>query len=456
MSKGVAVQATVDHLPLTARRPAEILFRRASGEVVTCEQFLLHVAATAECLPERHYALNLCSDRYHFLVAFAAALVRGQISLLSSDHSPRWLEQLAASYPEAYTIGDGGDPIPGFEHAPLVLPEHRHGAVDVPLIPAIQTAAVVATSGSTGAPMLHRKPWGSLVTCSEAAAERFRLVGPTAASIVGTVPPQHMYGFETTVLLPLHGSASSYAGSNFFPYDIAQALQTVPAPRVLVTTPLQIRTLLAAGQELPPVEMVISATAPLPVELASQAEAAWRTRVLEIFGATEVGSIASRRTIRSDLWQTYRTIRLRPEEEDGVAVAVPFLSGEVLLADRFEVLDASSFRLLGRRADLVKRAGKRASLAGLNAILCSIDGVEDGTFFAPDDLDQNSAARLSAFVVAPDRSTEDILAALRGRVEAPFLPRPVIRVPALPRNDVGKIARSALVELHRGAVQRRR
>ena len=32
----------------------------------------------------------------------------------------------------------------------------------------------------------------------------------------------------------------------------------------------------------------------------------------------------------------------------------------------------------------------------------------------------------------------------------------VVRVTALPRNDVGKIARSALAELHRGAVQRRR
>lgn len=456
MSKDVAVQATDDRLPLIARPAAEILFRRSKGEVVTCEQFLLHVAATAECLPERRFALNLCSDRYHFLVAFAAALVRGQVSLLASDRSPRWLEQLAAAYPEAYTIGDGGDSIPGFEHAPLILAEHRHGAVAVPRIPVMQTAAVVATSGSTGAPVLHRKPWGGLVTCSEAAAERFGLVGPTAASIVGTVPPQHMYGFETTVLLPLHTSASSYAGSNFFPYDIAQALASVPAPRVLVTTPLQIRTLLAAGQELPPVEMVISATAPLPVELAAQAETTWRTRMLEIFGATEVGSIASRRTVAGDRWQTYRSVRLRPEEEDGVAVTVPFLPGEVLLADRFEVTDASSFRLLGRRTDLVKRAGKRASLAGLNAILCSIDGVEDGTFFAPDDLDHNSRARLSAFVVAPDRSPEEILAALRARVEAPFLPRPVVRVTALPRNDVGKIARSALAELHRGAVQRRR
>jgi acyl-coenzyme A synthetase/AMP-(fatty) acid ligase len=127
----------------------------------------------------------------------------------------------------------------------------------------------------------------------------------------------------------------------------------------------------------------------------------------------------------------------------------------VLLADRFAVLDQGSFRLLGRRADLVKLAGKRASLAGLNAILCSIDGVEDGVFFAPDDIDENNKARLSAFVVAPNRTADEIIAALRARVEAPFLPRRVVRMPALPRNDVGKIVRSALVELHRGAMQRR-
>jgi len=460
MSEGAASDsASAGLLPLTGRAAGEILFRRATGETVTRERFLLDVEATAERLPERGHALNLCSDRYRFLVAFAAVLVRGQVSLLSSDRTPHALEQLVAAYPEAYAIGDEADrlPLPGVEHAPLRLEERRRRPGAVPLVPARRIAAVVATSGSTGAPALHAKPWGALVACSEAAADRFGFSGPgTAASIVGTVPPQHMYGFETTVLLPLHAAVSSYAGSTFFPYDVVRALEAAPAPRVLVTTPLQIRTLLAAGQALPSLEAVISATAPLPVELAREAEAAWKTRVLEIFGATEVGSIASRRTVEGELWRAYRTVTLRPEGEEGAAVGVAHLPGEVLLADRVEVLDGGSFRLLGRRADLVKLAGKRASLAGLNAILCAIDGVEDGTFFAPDDLDTNAAARLSAFVVAPHRSEAEIAAALRARVEAPFLPRRVVKVPALPRNDVGKIVRAVLAELHRDAARRRR
>ena len=38
----------------------------------------------------------------------------------------------------------------------------------------------------------------------------------------------------------------------------------------------------------------------------------------------------------------------------------------------------------------------------------------------------------------------DILAALRGRIDPPFLPRRVIRVDELPRNDVGKLTDQAL------------
>ena len=83
----------------------------------------------------------------------------------------------------------------------------------------------------------------------------------------------------------------------------------------------------------------------------------------------------------------------------------------------------------------------------LNRILNEIEGVEDGVFMAPEDLDRNPAARLAAFVVAPSRSAEEILAALRERVEAVFLPRPVVMLDALPRDGVGKLSRRALAAL---------
>jgi acyl-coenzyme A synthetase/AMP-(fatty) acid ligase len=56
-------------------------------------------------------------------------------------------------------------------------------------------------------------------------------------TLVATVPPQHMYGFESSVLLAMHGGATLDAGRPFYPADVVAALATTPAPRALVTTP---------------------------------------------------------------------------------------------------------------------------------------------------------------------------------------------------------------------------
>jgi len=165
--------------------------------------------------------------------------------------------------------------------------------------------------------------------------------------------------------------------------------------------------------------------------------------VLEIYGATEAGSIASRRTLDGAEWTPYPGVSFAIDE-DAAEVTVPGLPAPVPLADLLRRAGEDRFRLLGRRADLVKRAGKRASLAGLNRILSEIEGVQDGVFVAPDDLDRNPAARLAVYVVAPGRSAEEILAALRARVEPTFLPRPVVMLDALPRDALGKLARGRL------------
>jgi acyl-coenzyme A synthetase/AMP-(fatty) acid ligase len=303
--------------------------------------------------------------------------------------------------------------------------------------------AIVFTSGSTGEPVGSRKTWGELAARSAAAASRFGLLPGAPASIVGTVPPRHMYGFETTILLPLHAAACSWCGPSFYPSDIRAALASVPTPRVLVTTPLQLRALLRADILLPPLAQIISATAPLDAATALAAERRWETQVWEIFGATELGSIASRRTATDADWIAYDGVRMAPGDAGGAVVTAP-LAEPGALSDVVEVLEPARFRLVGRADDVVKLGGRRASLSGLNRILTGIAGVADGVFLAPEDLDERPTARLQAFVVAPERSAEEILADLRGRIDAVFLPRRVVRIDALPRNEIGKLPRQAL------------
>jgi len=118
-----------------------------------------------------------------------------------------------------------------------------------------------------------------------------------------------------------------------------------------------------------------------------------------------------------------------------------------LLADVLEVVDAETFRLLGRSNDLVNVAGKRSSIGHLNFHLNSIEGVVDGAFWMPLDTAAAGAAgivRLVAFVVAPGLTRVQICAALRERVDAAFLPRRIVHVDALPREATGKITVAGL------------
>jgi acyl-coenzyme A synthetase/AMP-(fatty) acid ligase len=78
------------------------------------------------------------------------------------------------------------------------------------------------------------------------------------------------------------------------------------------------------------------------------------------------------------------------------------------------------------------------SLGDLNTKICALPGVRDAAFYLPRD-SEGVVARLAAFVVAPESNRDNILAALRASVDAVFLPRPLIFVDRLPRNETGKL-----------------
>src|SRR3546814_2723783 len=93
---------------------------------------------------------------------------------------------------------------------------------------------------------------------------------------------------------------------------------------------------------------------------------------------------------------------------------------------------------------LLKVAGKRASLADLTQRLLAIPGVDDAVIFNAAD---GESARLAALVVAPGLSEAAIVDALATQIDAAFLPRPLRKVAQLPRNALGKLPRTLLLEL---------
>ncbi|MCU0762186.1 MAG: AMP-binding protein [Hydrogenophaga sp.] len=410
--------------------------------------------ALSHRLPAGSHLLNACHDRYRFAVGFVAGLLTGKVSLQPSSQSEETLRRLWNDHPDLVALTDApfdaaieGIGLPCLPFPARVAADPA-AVAEVPAFPADRLAAVLFTSGSTGLPQPHRKTWGRLAQNGRVEAERLGLT-KRPHTIVGTVPVQHSYGFESTFLQVLHGGGAFWAGRPFYPQDIVAALAAVPAPRLLVTTPFHLSTLLAADLPLPETALVLSATAPLSGHLAAQAEARFGAPLHEIYGSTESGQLASRRTTAGAEWALLDGVRLEQHGDDTFALD-GHVEGRVPLSDRIECLADQRFLLHGRHADLVNMAGKRTSLAYLNHQIGAVPGVVDAAFFLPDDEchGDDRVTRLTAFVVAPGVDRATLLAELRQRLDPVFLPRPLVFVEALPRNATGKLPREQLKSLY--------
>ncbi len=433
--------------PLLRLHPPDAVFAWRAGRPITTATFLNDVAALAELLPPHGHVVNLCQDRYRFTVGFAAALRRNQLNLLPPHGAPDLLKQLMADYPDLYCLTDGACPAPDLAvfHYPSTITPAR-STTEVPIIPAEQPACVLFTSGSTGQPRPHARSWGELVTSALAEGGRLGIVSLPHASLLGTVPHQHSYGLESLVMLSLQHGLALHAERAFYPADIRAQIAATPRPRMLVTTPVHLRVLLAEPETPPPVDLVLCATAPLATQLARAAEARFAVSLYEIYGCSEAGQIAARRTAITEEWRCLDGITLRQDTAGFWASGVP-IATETLLPDVIELNDPTHFLLHGRIADLINVAGKRTSLAHLNYHLNAIDGVLDGAFAISDTAESDAAGRLTAFVVAPERTAGFILAELRRRIDAAFMPRPLCLVPALPRNALGKLPQGEIQRL---------
>jgi acyl-coenzyme A synthetase/AMP-(fatty) acid ligase len=422
------------------------------GGVAMTAQRLLHDAERlGRRFPPGRHVLNVCADRYHFTVGLAACLMTGRISLLPSTHTPEVIGQLAGFAPDAFCLTDDRRceialPQVYFQEELSATPDAPTPAVPwvVPEIPVTQVAAIVFTSGTTGTPLPYKKTWGRLARCVRDGAPHLGLSDGRSHVLIGTVPPQHMYGFESTVLLALVSGNSFVAERPFYPADIAAALGKAPPPRILVTTPVHLRALVESQIGMPPVDLIVSATAPLSQELAREVESKFRTALLEIYGSTETGQIALRRTAESVAWRLWPDVRLKISN-DQVFAHGGHVEQMTAMQDVIEITADDEFLLHGRLADLVNIAGKRSSFGYLNAQLNAIPGVIDGVFFLRETTaGSTQVARLGAVVVAPTLDVTALTELLRRRIDPVFLPRPLILVERLPRNATGKLPQQAL------------
>lgn len=434
-------------LPLLQRAPDETLAWH-HGRAVSVARFLHQAVVLSEQLPPGRHLINLCGNRYRFTLAFAAGIIAGRTTLLPPNRLPATIDGLIARYPGSLVISD--QPIPGLAQAcfdPTRFELLDGERLDVPMIDPALLAAVVFTSGSTGPSSSIRKPWRTLHDSSLINADGLGLGGQLRHALA-TVPPQHMWGLETSVLLPWFAPLAMASGQAFFPADVAAELARLPEPRVLISTPVHLRALAESDLALPAVDLVLSATASLHGNLARQIESACGGFVVDVYGCSEAGCLAWRRAAEDLLWEAFPAFALQREAARCVVLA-EHLPEPVPLFDRLQFEADGRFRLCGRDSDLVNIAGKRASLANLTQTLLDIPGVIDGVIFQPAERADGPVIRLAALVVAPGLSAAAVRRQLSQRIDAAFMPRPLRLVNALPRAESGKLPRLNLEQVLR-------
>ncbi|MBC7982681.1 MAG: acyl-CoA synthetase [Candidatus Obscuribacterales bacterium] len=317
--------------------------------------------------------------------------------------------------------------------------------------------ATLLTSGSTGVPKVITKVAAMIVGEGEA-LRRALAIETSPVTFASTAPLEHMFGYTFAFWLPQFIGAHTQDFRVLTPNALKTLSESSPLPLWLVTTPAYLRGLTELRLRLRNIAGVLSATSPLSSELARAAATCCGVPITEIYGSTETGAMAIR-IRRADestepLWKPLPGVSVQRGCNEKAEFTAPYLNEPVTLGDRLAFED-DGFLIRGRDDDLVKVCGKRHSLAALNKILSTVEGVRDATYFFPVDDAVVERARPAAFVVLePGVSPASVLNHLRGRMDDVFLPRPLFDVPELPFSETGKLRRESLQQLFAACAQR--
>ena len=446
----------VKTFPLVRRGQNEVIayllkpianFGLAAGKV-DVNTFLSHVRAVAAALGEGKHAINMCDNRYLFLVSFCAVVLRRHINLLPATKNTFTQHQLNEAYADTYIIHDGVDiatPIPSIDLRKLTLNNAHDSSLGIPQIPNKHLACITFTSGSTGQSKPILKYWRTL-HCSTAINYRY-MIPKTDNTIfqLATMPAQHMWGLETSILMPLFENVCMSDVKPLFPQDIFDSLRSLPAPRLLVSTPIHLRAISVGSADDLSLHAVLCATSPLAPDLAQEIELKFAAPLLEVYGCSEVGSMAVRETARERNWLRFDDIHFEKDGEDTV-VSAKHLPESTLLQDNIDIIDEQHFTLRGRTTDLVKIAGKRGSLFEINQVLLQFKGLVDGIVIFPNT--NNAITRLCAIVaLKPGYDKLTLRRFLREHLDSAFVPRPIHVVDTLPRESNGKLLKTRVEDL---------
>jgi 4-coumarate--CoA ligase (photoactive yellow protein activation family) len=388
-----------------------------------------------------------CRDPVAFARAHMHAVSCNEISFLTGSLTGRLVPEIMSEYRNVRIYSDRpsetnptGASVVSIAELPILSGLSLDPESDAPV-------AVFFTSGSTGQPHPVVKSARALFGEARSIVRALGLVAGADLRVIATVPLHHMFGYMFGFLIPSIYELAVNPLTVVYPADLATSLAASRIPAWIVTTPTHLRLYLRSSGTFNNIARLVCGTSPLHGDLAEETLRIFNAPVIEFYGSTETGAVAMREWHGGlvSAWHCLPGVDLSMDGQNCAVISGLRFNSPVRLTDTVEFHGDGSFSLLGRDADLIKVAGKRASLVELNRILLSAPDVHDGAFYVPDD-----TTRLVAFVsLAPKASREGVLAHLRANIEAVFLPRPLYEVAQLPRGLSGKLSGDGLLELYR-------
>ena len=429
--------------------------------------------ALAKRLEHASLVCNLCTSQLGFVMTFLAALRCGVSQVLPPSRGQRDIHAvLSANTQTTIIVQDVRDDVLNFPphckslqldtevllQSPGTAPSSDETIPDTQLAwlpPLERPVLTLYTSGHTKHPEPKSKSLQQLITGAQLLGERIEGIEGlnglhTLQALLSSVSPQHMFGIEASLMLSLVFGKPVFDQRPLLPADIQATLATCPPQTAWITTPLHMRGLVRANARLEHCGLVITSTMPLSADIAHQTEQLAQAPVLEIYGSTETGALATRRTARDSTWQFLSGVQTvqspgqdTPEAVTGAHFSSPQQLNDALERDPFT---PGHFKLQGRKSDLIKVGGRRTSLATLNMVLQELEGLDDGVFYLPDS--ESPDQRLVMIYVSDHLGSQDLRTALASKIDPNFIPRSLIKVDRLPRGDRGKIMAGSLAHIH--------
>jgi len=407
--------------------------------------------------------LITCTDRFHLLATLLACWSNGLVpilpqndrietcrALLSGGLADGWLHEggmaTGVNVAELGAMADAGST----EHSPRCAGDFDRCLADR----GASNILTLYTSGSTGQPVPVQKTAGQLFGEAAVLIETFGI--RPKGHVIATAPGQHIYGLLFGILVPYMAGSAFVRSAPLDPERVA-ALVRRHEIELLCAVPAHLSVFgdLSAGA-MPSLTRVFSSGAPLPAATASDLKVRFGVVVTEVLGSSESGGIAWR-DVGNDRagdeapdWRPLPGVAVQATDEGTLLLDSPFLHPSWprpwRAADRIALRPGGGFRFLGRSDGVLKIAGRRVSLADVEARLRAIDGVADAAILA---LPQSGPRQheLCAAVVAPGLTTSDLRRGLSRWFDPVAIPRQIQLVDRLPREQNGKLSRASLVAL---------